>query len=322
MKSEVIFLCVVLIVIYFIVYSTSLDKRIHVKPEYTNLTPLSIRRNRKVPQSDHFKHSKVIICGLTRDCATMIPHLRQKLQQWSTNFKDYSVVIVENDSRDNTRSLLLDWQRDEPNRVHILGCGLNQPSCKLCLPKTETHTPDQKRIEKMVYLRNLYLEYIKNNDDLFYDYKYVMVVDMDILSYAFDDGFRSTGLAFEQDPTLDAVSSFGVSQLTIKGLNYTVLSIFDPYAMCSPETPSWANDILMNAFKWYEYGDALVKVKSSFSGLTLYRKQSFTRSKYSTFSNPYNEPVCEHVGLHTQMNNIKLNPSMYHIIKENNGHIL
>jgi len=91
----------------------------------------------------------VVICTLLRDVEHKLPELIKRAERVGSIFKDYKVLVVENDSNDNTRSKLLSWAKINP-KVLILGCGENVEKCSMkeALGKTEGHSVNAYRINK------------------------------------------------------------------------------------------------------------------------------------------------------------------------------
>jgi hypothetical protein len=133
--------------------------------------------------------TKVVIAGMLRDVAPRVKDVIKKTEGVGKLFKDYTIIVVENDSSDGTRDLLLEWTRMNP-KVKILGCGVNAPECKLPkTPKTEGHPINRSRMDKMTLLRNIYLDYIKQN---LQDYDYAIFWDLDAISVVYHDGILNT----------------------------------------------------------------------------------------------------------------------------------
>ena len=72
----------------------------------------------------------IIFTGLLRDAGKAIPAIRKKVEQVGSKFKNYRVLLVENNSKDGTREKLLQWAKENP-RVTILGCGVNVEECSI-----------------------------------------------------------------------------------------------------------------------------------------------------------------------------------------------
>jgi hypothetical protein len=121
--------------------------------------PLKHKKKYNARVKDGFNKMKnldVTICGMVRDVGDRVEDIKERVESMGRLVRDYRVLIVENDSTDDTRKNLLDWVSSNP-RVYILGCGVNESSCHLNLPKTSGHSVYRERIEKMCKLRNIYL---------------------------------------------------------------------------------------------------------------------------------------------------------------------
>jgi hypothetical protein len=233
---------------------------------------------------------------------------------------------VENDSKDRTRSQLIRWARDEKvaGRVHVLGCDHrvnDEHPCNLTLAATRLGAgPETSRIEKMVRLRNIYMQYIQDNVQLA-KFEYVIVQDFDLWAYTYTDGLLSTGFHLSTDSTIDAICANGISHnLKLGGLlSYT--TYFDPYAHKDEQNQYWSvrhNDYWSAMFRKYPCSTHLIPVQSCFSGQTIYRYKSINGKRYRTYADSYEQAICEHVGLHETLNKMYLNSEMIFYIMKNN----
>jgi glycosyltransferase involved in cell wall biosynthesis len=97
---------------------------------------------------------------LARDIESRLLKNIHVIEEIGSLFNDYNVLIVENDSSDNTRNICLDWS-NQNKRVKVLGCGgYNLDVCNLNMKKTLNHSVNFYRMEKMAKLRNIYLDEI------------------------------------------------------------------------------------------------------------------------------------------------------------------
>ena len=268
----------------------------------------------------HFAQSRVIICGMIRDRDAHTPRLQQQLDQITPLFADYAIVIVENDSTDRTRETLIKWAKKD-SRVHLLGCNDTNQPCHLSLPATERQfIPKQSRIEKMVRLRNIYMDYIDKHQP-FDHFDYVIVEDFDLTTSTFINGLYSSAFHFTEDANIDAICSNGIlqRQLVDKWLAYE--SYFDPYAHKDQQNEHWSmtyNDLWSTLFRRYSCDQDLLRVKSCFSGRTIYRYQQIRDKRYRTYIDEYQQVVCEHVGFHETIKNVYLNGEMIFYVLRNN----
>ncbi|MDD4930882.1 MAG: hypothetical protein PHG66_01850 [Candidatus Colwellbacteria bacterium] len=254
---------------------------------------------------------------MIRNSQDVIPYLKQKVEQLSLYFKDYTVLIVENDSTDNSRSILLEWARDN-NRIKILGCGVNNDSCKLDISETIIHDGSSSRIEKMVNLRNIYMDYLQRPE--FNDYKFCIVMDMDLVSKLYNDGILSTEELFYNNPTLDAVVSNGIGCKT-----YGPFHIFiyhDPYAHLdlngNISTNKKIHDQYSMLTRFYYYDSPVQTVISAFSGFSMYNFKTFRSKRYALSLLEDGTAECEHVTFNKKLETIVLNPKMLFIVFQNN----
>jgi glycosyltransferase involved in cell wall biosynthesis len=271
----------------------------------------------------HFSESRVIICGLIRDRESHIQRLKEQLLPLTKHFADYAIVIVENDSKDGTREELINWAKND-HHIHIIGCE-NQTnsihSCNLSLAATEIHfLPETKRIEKMVRLRNIYLNYIDNHT-LLNQFDYVIVEDFDLTSYTYLNGLFSTGFYLDNNQTIDAICSNGIFYNQVFGNLISYETYFDPYAHKDQQNQNWSmtyNDLWSSFFRKYPCDKDLIHVQSCFSGRTIYRYRSIRGKRYHTYLDHNNQAICEHVGFHQTLNKMYLNSEMIFYIVENN----
>ena len=63
---------------------------------------------------------KVIICGIAKDIGEGFYTTKQSVERVSSYLDDYRVIIYENNSLDNTKTLLKTWEESNPD-FRILG---------------------------------------------------------------------------------------------------------------------------------------------------------------------------------------------------------
>jgi hypothetical protein len=264
------------------------------------------------------KSKKVVFAALIRDVAERIPEIKKKVQRMGKLFKDYRILIVENDSTDNTRDLLVSWSKENP-KVKILGCGYNVQKCSLPkMPKTDGHHVDRTRIEKMVKLRNIYLDEIKKSYRSDDGWDYSIFWDLDMISSVYLDGVCNS-LGYLQDrKDVDVVCAYGIYR-------WGVLTLFyDTYALLYKNEKfhidlKTVHDIRKGLFEIkLDRGEEPVEVDSCFSGFSIYRTSSLMPSNVRYDMSGDDNLECEHVRLHIKIKGVKVvNPSMIHMLLEN-----
>lgn len=240
--------------------------------------------------------SSVVICGLARDIEKYIPYLYNRIQKLGKLFYDeYTVIIVENDSKDNTRQILEQIKKRDSRWIII---GEKQEKIR--------HNQDkslQRRID-MAYYRNQYLDFIndkfKTNTFLYPDPpKYLIVLDTDLLGgYSYEGVLNSLG--YEQD--WDFIGSNGLYYRTRNNIFERLF--FDTWAY--RKYGSWEDIGKEGNLLLWERGDEPERVFSCFGGFGIYKWDSIKDLRY-------NETDCDCVTLHRQMVNrncnLFLNPS-------------
>lgn len=252
-----------------------------------------------------------MIAATIRDRQEQITMIRKSVENVAAEFKESVILIVENDSEDNTRSELLAWAAENPSVV-ILGCGVNNSTCSMNFTKTDGHSHKHSRIYKMATIRNLYMDYIRNH---YSNFDYLMVWDIDIEGTVFMEGLYSTFDQFQNLDNVDGICSYGLRPHFVLGWLY-----YDPFAHkeIAPDPSAVNHDIYIQLNLWWslQRGMEMKPVKSCFGGMTTYRISSImAKNTTYSYSSPEEPVVCEHVYFNEPLN-MYLNPShIYAVIK-------
>ena len=259
------------------------------------------------------KRKKIVVTGLIYNAESQVSYLRQWFETLKTLCLQCHIVIVENNSIDDTRLLLENWQKENPTEVHLV---CNTFNCNREWIIKDMKSGESDRIEKMAFLRNLYQKYIKLSP-IFTNFDYVLVKDFDLRGSLFWDGLFDTIQQFHQSLTpIDAIACNGI-------LNGSLL-YYDSFAFARDISElRWTNhldkqnhdeDVLRYIAEEYQKSQELDKVSSAFGGFCVYNFNSFTFSKYGFEPGFY---TCEHCIFHETMRNFYVNPNMVFLIEEN-----
>jgi hypothetical protein len=267
---------------------------------------------------EYFKQCKVVVVGLLRDKADRLKdgRVERLVQRITDQFADYRVMVVENDSSDDTRPLLLDWSKRDP-KVKVLGCGVNAPTCTMKLAKTLAHSTYAPRIQKMVDLRNIYMDALHDDPDV-QDADFVVVVDLDLHAALFEEGLWDTGYQFKTHPDWSAICANGLE------LKETLLDnrlrYLDTYALRTEEVWNYRKRSLddLSVMHWPLRCDVSPrKLVSGFSGLTFYRYKQMRGLRYHMIVDGYKEVACEHLSMSLQLDEVHINPALQFIVLNN-----
>ena len=264
------------------------------------------------------KNKSIIICACLRDNEGKVNIFLKEALKLSSYFQKYKILIVENDSSDNTREELLKYSIINPN-VIILGCGVNKNKCTINLPKTEGHYITVSRINKMVYIRNIYLDYIKEN---YTDYDFTIVWDADIYGKVYIDGVASSINLFDKYKFIDIICANGIYRWMGFNIYYDTFAHHEYnepcksmrdlniYGSSSHIRKSFMNNNLISKISNKKF--PLIRVNTCFSGFSIYRTSSIQNLKY--YSKDSN---CEHVSLCEGCEYVYINPKMIHFLFKN-----
>jgi len=261
------------------------------------------------------KNSRIVIAGLLQNGAYQIPELRERCKKICEPFKDYRIVILENNSIDSSREDLLYWAKYD-ERVKIL-CQdpfvANSEECNLDGFNGDKDTsPMPHRIRKMATLRNIYMDHINH---YYKDFDYLCVMDMDLEGEFFMDGFfHGMGLI---NPKIDGVACNGMMK-TEESFYY-----YDSFAYIEEHDPPYLTDIsqksehdnYVHIYMTQLYSSQMIpdRVQSAFGGCVVYNLKSMLEKRYDFSQNNF---MCEHTFFH-QGKTIYVDPRMIFLITKN-----
>lgn len=233
---------------------------------------------------------RAIICGISRDNANDFFVMRRHIEYLGEQFKDYRVVIFENDSKDRTKDLLASWSKKNQNVTII---------------SKDFKNKKRPSIQFLADARNFYIDEIQKPD--YDDFNVLIVVDMD-MSYGFD--MRGIYHSFASWDSWDAMASNGVSN--------SEGEMYDAFAFRNSEFP-WAHyqkpktyweEIVPKIQRVYPVTSALVPVDSAFGGLAIYKRDKLKGCRYQSIMGD-----CEHIEFHKCLKQNKgimfMNPAQY-----------
>jgi len=233
--------------------------------------------------------TRVAITGLARNIGRVLPLTIQRIENLGRCFADYSVIIYENDSTDDTRRELVRWARGN-RRVQLVTEVLADPvnPTTRCLARAARMARYRRRCQQEVLTQC-------NTFDA------AIVIDCDI-----QGGFSIDGIASSFGHTgWDFVGANGLI-CRRDGLQMNALRQYDTWALrfdahLTPLSTRVASHFL------YDRGTPLVPVTCCFGGLGIYAMPAYAAGTYS-------EDDLEHATFHRSMiagghSRLFLNPS-------------
>lgn len=218
---------------------------------------------------------RAVFCGLCRDVRHFLPKFAARIERLGPFFRDYRVVLFENDSRDATLEFLHDW-RAANDRVHVLTDRLGT----VRYPQIRS----SERAGHMAEYRNRYRDFAVAHFGEFDD---LLVFDTDLAG-----GFSYDGLAHTYSfDDWDFVGSHGL--LRYDGAEGWEWRLFDAWAFraIGHPHPHSSSEVSMTLF---DRGEPMLPVLSCFGGLGVYRMAAMKSARYGS-------PDQEHCELHSRM---------------------
>ena len=229
-------------------------------------------------QKTYFAHlnKRVVFGGITRNSASYIETALMRVRELGSLFQKYHIVVYENDSMDNTVSLL------KKTRVNYI-------SEQYGYKEYNSRDPNPTSLDRMAHYRNQ----LKKSLDK-YDVDYIIILDFDVQHISWDGFFYSFSHEF------DACFARGLCVRENQS-NY-----YDYFA--HREVGCIDDGINQECVK--KYGESkntsLIPVDSAFGGIAIYKKEVY-------MAGTYEGGQCEHVPFHKSLkargfNQLFINP--------------
>ncbi len=227
--------------------------------------------------------SKVVVVGMARNVADVLPLSLQRLEKICSLFRDWGCVIVENDSTDATKDILRQYESDNPGKVTAVLQDFNRPWLRGFEPA---------RVQAYAEYRNHYRALAAEKHS---DADFVLTVDLDPVG-----GWSTHGIA-------NGVGWLGRIE---DAACMASTSLFQHPGIVIGNSPAWAHYDQWG-FRAYGWGQRFepwfslwlpppgahpIEVYSSFGAAALYRAKPFFEHEYRSI-----EGDIEHVGLHRSM---------------------
>lgn len=245
-------------------------------------------------------NKNIVIAALARDCGDALHNNILLIEQLRERFVWSQVVIVENDSKDNTKQILVDWEKDK-KQVKIISQDFGTTTIPAKVEGNVSPTLSFYRIEKMSLYRNMYMDFIAGLNT---QIDYVIIIDIDIKSFSVDGLVESILKAPEN---WGAIFANGLTKRKILGLNskmyYDMFALYEyPLIDKFYYDQEYFDKSFQRAYKNIKK-NKYYSVVSAFGGIGIYKYEAIKDIRYIATKNFVNEQegICEHIP-----NNIEL----------------
>jgi len=234
------------------------------------------------------KNHSVVITGCCINVEQFIKKNLFIMDEIGKQFKEYKIVIFENDSKDSTRNILIENKKDHYDYIFEDGVNI------------------QNRTERIAYCRNKILNHVHEK---YSEYNYLLMLDLDdvLASGKLVETIKNCFLykADQWDAMFANCSDKYYDIYALRKKKYLTsccwnnanvmkmhgVSHKDAYANC-------IDKYIIN----YPVDGKLISVISAFGGAGLYKLKSIGDAKYiGVEPNHLNKQICEHVPFHKNM---------------------
>jgi hypothetical protein len=235
----------------------------------------------------------IVIAALARDCAESLNKNIPLIEELRNRFSWSQVVVVENDSKDDTKKVLFNWEKKSKG-IKIISQNFGTKTIPDQTAKISSPTTSFYRVEKMAFYRNIYMDYI---DEIQHNIDYIIIIDIDIKFFSVDGLLNSINKA-NQD--WGGIFSNGVT--TMKFFGFTSKIYYDIFAVY--EYPlnnlTYTSDSLRKTFKTINQNvkrQKFYNIISAFGGIGIYKYEAIRLLRYKAVKNlsNTNEGICEHI---------------------------
>lgn len=245
---------------------------------------------------------KTIVIGiLARDCEQNISRNLERIEELRKKFLYSYVVIVENDSKDRTKDIILNYAKHY-NDIAVLSENFDGKYPFHFVEHPLTPDMSCERIARMAFHRNRLIDYIEK----YYQSDYVMFLDIDVLDFNIGGITQS----IEQAPQdWGALFANGREHILYSGASFPAAAQYDTYALLfqneiitdlplsltKPITKLKRGLKVSRLLKANRY----LSVKSAFGGIGVYRSEAIRGLRYDIFVpkkwEGYGISICEHI---------------------------
>lgn len=249
----------------------------------------------------NISQSTIAIGILARDCAESLKLNIPLVEQLGLFFKDYFVAIYENDSKDNTKDIIEQWQQ---TNKHVLAVMENHHTSTIIHDKCPARYSNKRvsRIKKMATYRNHILDIIRVN----YSPDIFCFIDIDILRFnplsvikAITDAPCDWGALFSR--SIVYIDFYNGSYL--KPQQYDTYAYVD-YNVDPMKAGKWYTNRFYNKVTGFMLNQDIKKniympCNSAFNGLGIYRWNDIKELRYDVYQprelKALDVCLCEHV---------------------------
>lgn len=252
----------------------------------------------------------LLIFGMVRDCGQNLKRNIPAIESIGAYFKDYRIVVLENNSKDNTKDVLRNWSAKN-DKVRVFLNDFDESKYKAIPPDERYFKYFQlNKLQKYYDYRNMLMDTVES---IGYESDYSILIDMDVAGI----DVKGVITSFGSDISWDAVTANGYSLSPRMRRRY-----HDTFALCEHGMEDKKQTMHMvdeykDVFSYLRKGLPFIRVFSAFGGIAIYRTVAIKGLRYQPYYNEYGQIQvrCEHFALYKAMSEkgydrVFINPNM------------
>lgn len=213
---------------------------------------------------------KIVICGVCKNVASRLPQTIKIIEHIGNLFTDYRVLVYENNSTDNTVSILTRWSHNN-RRVKIITENVSHQVLQNEIINISEEYKSFFIPELIARARNIVLN--KAMSSQYVKYPYIIWIDMDFI---IPPTYKGIVEVFRSQKKWDAVVAYGIAP---NGCFWDWFALRDKIEPLGPEL--LGNDWYVPKQRSFSSTDEWYPVYSAFGGCGIYKKSSIIGCTYS-----------------------------------------
>jgi len=238
------------------------------------------------------KKRRAVFAGAIRNCVPFLANVLQNVSRLAALYEDAAFVFAENDSDDETKSMLRSWlcRQSHGHLIELDGLTATEP----------------KRTQRIATPRNAYLDLILSGT--YCDYDHLVIFDFDdanALPISIEDFLASVNFLEENPAAAGVFANQATAYYDIYALRHAIWCPVDCWKQVAAR-PRWmpmgiAEILYVRSRQFSIPAEAQpIQVRSAFGGLGIYKMSKILDGRYEGLDTDGSE-VCEHVAFNRQI---------------------
>lgn len=241
----------------------------------------------------------IMFCGIARNCGDKLERNILRIHKTGSAFKDYKIFIYENNSTDNTKDILKQYQ---DNKLDYISEDINDADFE-----NNSMCDHYDRCLKMSKARNKYMElFVEPN---YNEFPITCIIDLDLIGgWSYEGFYDATTFLFSSSKAnnIAGLTAYGVitgiydwEEIKLEDVKQSDYKMYDSFAF---RTLDWGDNPLTTPqqmqLNYVTRPSGVLKVLSNFGGLGIYKSKYIHNIRYSSKKYDHGIADCDQVCFH------------------------